>query len=492
MLDGPLGVVGRRALLVDVAAEAAADHGVVVDAVQRQTGAAEATGRVERTVVRRHGGVEPEPPRSRASAQAPARSATTVTATTGTTTRRLIPAPTRRDGRLVPTVSAARPRPAARPGRAGPGSRPPARRRGRGSRRTACCRGARRAARRARTTSGRWSAGTASSARRHVDPSAAATSSSVRVLGSAALPTGTTVADPDPVERDHRSQRAALGAAQRGDVGPRAVVVLVVARPARLLGAERHQHDRQPGPVPLERLGQGEHDPDARGVVLGARALRDGVEVGADQQPRLTGHHVALRRDHVDRRAGLERHALVGPRPGWGSAAARRSSRTPRAALHPVGRPPERRRVTGPRADLVGQELHGLHRGRDADVVGGEPGERCGRLGWCGSVVGSGVGSGVGGVRTADADVAAPRRRDRRSACRSSRRRRAPGPERSRGGARGDPRKAPQAAGCPTDDGVGTRHVHESSRPSPPSRPGRPCCWPAGCAVLRRRPAETA
>ena len=82
-------------------------------------------------------------------------------------------------------------------------------------------------------------------------------------------------------------------------------------RAARLLGAEGHQHHRHRVPPPRRQPGQLEHHGHAARVVLGARRLRHGVEVGADEQVRpCPGRSPAAAR----RRSWCGRRAPARPR----------------------------------------------------------------------------------------------------------------------------------------------------------------------------------
>ena len=194
-----------------------------------------------------------------------------------------------------------------------------------------------------------------------------------------------------------RSDRRSRGG-QRRDVRPRAVVVVVVRRAARLLGAERDEHDREPGAPPGDRLGDGEQRADARRVVLGARA-RSAPCRGA-RRPRATARpatDVAPGRDDVDRVAGLDRQSLGRPchgEPGRARGSDCRAhlpAQLGEPALDPVRRLEVRRRGARARADRrprgggprPSRWRPGRRRGRRARAPG--------RVGCC-RVVGGSVG----------------------------------------------------------------------------------------------------
>ena len=159
----------------------------------------------------------------------------------------------------------------------------------------------------------------------------------------------------------------------------------------RLLRPEGDEHHRQPGPSLRGGLRGGQQDADAGGVVLGARGLRDGVEVRADHEVRSAQVGAGQPGDHVDRRARLHRDP---PRAAPGHRHA--------LSVHPVaqvaqasGDPARRlgvRRAGGvPRTDPSRQVLDGRHRGAHPEVGrphparrgrGGRRGRRrCGRRG---------------------------------------------------------------------------------------------------------------
>ena len=237
------------------------------------------------------------------------------------------------------TLNATTPRPAAPPGPAARGRRRPARRRPSGRRRTACCPS--RTPGSPSRTNDQWSLDRCPDSATVGTPARSAARSSSARSGSPSSDAADRHhgADADPVQGHHAAQRPALRGRQRGDVRPRAVVVVVVGRPARLLGAERDEHDREPGAPAGDRLGDREQGADPRGVVLGARRGRHRVEVRADGEPRLAGHHVAAGRDHVDRVAGLDRESL-----------GRSGHRRTRPAPGRTGAPPaSRARSAGPR-----------------------------------------------------------------------------------------------------------------------------------------------
>ena len=181
------------------------------------------------------------------------------------------------------------------------GRRLPARRPRCGSRRTTSCRCGLLAARRARTTSGRWTGWcTPRSERRPGARHAAHSAASGRRSPGGAHRDG--LADADPVQGEHAADRRSFPVRQRRDVRAGAVVVVVIGGSARLLAAERDEDDGQPGPGAATRPRRGPAGPPPGRVVLGAGSLRNGVEMRSDDQVRFARVEAAQRRDQVHRR----------------------------------------------------------------------------------------------------------------------------------------------------------------------------------------------
>ena len=152
--------------------------------------------------------------------------------------------------------------------------------------------------------------------------------------------TGTAAGGSDPVQGHHRAQRGGravpVGAAH---VVLRAEVVLVVSRAARLLGAERHKHDGQPGRSVGCEPGHLQQHGDPTGVVLRPGCLRHGVEVSPDDDVRPAAG--------PSRAASRPRWTSARPRPGRPRTPRRAlriapgspGSRGPRTGARPCGRP---------------------------------------------------------------------------------------------------------------------------------------------------------
>ena len=170
--------------------------------------------------------------------------------------------------------------------------RRPARRRPSDSRRTACSRSAPRGSRRRRTTRGR-------SPSRSRRPCGCRASPRRRRAGCAARrgcrrPTTAARRVPTPTRSSETiARRLTPGVAEPRDVrlGPE---VVQLARPARLLAAERDQHDL---PAPRQHPGELEQHRDPGRVVLRAGCDGDRVEVRADQDVRRGRVEVARCRD---------------------------------------------------------------------------------------------------------------------------------------------------------------------------------------------------
>ncbi len=178
---------------------------------------------------------------------------------------------------------ASQPARSGRPARAARAGRRPGRPPGSGSPRTASSRAGPPADRRGRTTSVVAAALVGVRHDRHPQRPGRREQAALNGIGGCGRPHGHHVAHPDPVQGDHAPHGPSLARKQVLDVGPRPVVVVGVASVPGLLGAERHEDDGEPGPVARDRLCRGEHDSDARRVVLGSWCRRHGVEVGADQ-----------------------------------------------------------------------------------------------------------------------------------------------------------------------------------------------------------------
>ncbi len=234
-------------------------------------------------------------------------------------------------------------------------------RRASGSRRTASTPAGRPADRRERTTSGRCCAGRGRP--RPASPATGRPRAGCAARDRWLRPTRRAPRRPPrPGPGRPCPGRPAAGGRQVLDVGPRPVVVVGVARSPGLLGAERHEHDREPGPVARRRLGRGEHDADARRVVLGSWCRRHGVEVGADDEVRLLGREAGRPRDHVDRPARRDRHAPRAPGRYVDALAPDAVAEQVEPARHPAGSTVVRRTGRLARPDDAREVAHGLSR----------------------------------------------------------------------------------------------------------------------------------
>ena len=158
-------------------------------------------------------------------------------------------------------------------------------------------------------------------------------------------------------------------------------MVVVVTGSAWLLGPERDQDHGQPGPGVSDRLGHGQQDADAGGVVLGSRGLRHRVQVGTHREPGLPWPHVSAGRDQVDRASGRHRHAPGHPRGSVERLPADLPAEGGEPSLDPGSSPVEGRRRPRSRPHVTGEVPDRRHRGRRTDCVDVGPGRASRGLG---------------------------------------------------------------------------------------------------------------
>ena len=250
-----------------------------------------------------------------------------------------------------------------------------------------------------RTTSGRWTAGrcrerVGTPARRAARTSSSAVGSSRTPRG--ALPTGTTSPTPTRSSATMPRRVRRCGGLSDADVRRRAVVVVGVRRAARLLGPERDEHHRQPGPVPGQRLRGREQHADARGVVLGARAPAGRCRGGRRPAATAARADVTAGGHQVDRRPGRHRHAPrdtgrgAEPLPLHRPAQPGQPGLDPRAARKYAGEVPGRGPTSPARWRTAAMAVG------DPDVVRVRPRGRAPRAPWPRTAVGRGSASGAG------------------------------------------------------------------------------------------------
>lgn len=169
------------------------------------------------------------------------------------------------------------------------------------------------------------------------------------------------------------------------------MVSVVAGRPG-FLRAEGEEHHRQPQRLgrPRGQPGHLEQHGHPGGVVLRARRLRDGVQVGTEDQVCLVRNEPGRRGDHVDRPPGRHRDSPGHPLGGSEGLLAHGVPEAPEPLGHQVGGLPVGRRRRLARADVAGESADVLHRGAGLELGGSRrrrarrhrgPGRRPGRPG---------------------------------------------------------------------------------------------------------------